>query len=66
MSKKENPRLGVSNLNVFVILVAVLIVTVGYFLMGKGDYTLSPIVLIIAYVIIVPLGLLIKPRKKDN
>ncbi|MBN2829046.1 MAG: hypothetical protein JXR56_01865 [Candidatus Cloacimonetes bacterium] len=66
MAKKEKDRLGVFNLNLFIMLVAILLITIAYFIMGNGDYTISPIILIVAYAVVIPISLLIKPKKKDK
>ncbi|MDP8232066.1 MAG: hypothetical protein P9L91_05285 [Candidatus Zophobacter franzmannii] len=66
MAKNKKNRLGVFNVNIFIMLVAVLLITIGYFIMSLGDNTMSPILLVIAYVIVIPISLLIKPKKKDK
>jgi len=66
MAKNKKNRLGVFNVNIFIMLVAVLLITIGYFIMSSGDNTMSPILLVIAYVIVIPISLLIKPKKKDK
>ena len=40
--------------NVVLLIVAILATIVGYIIMGTGDKTISPIILIIAYVVLFP------------
>ncbi len=65
MTKKGNDRLNLSFMNYVIMIIAVLLVTIGYFFMGKGDISLSPILLIIAYVVVIPISLLLPFKKKD-
>jgi Sec-independent protein secretion pathway component TatC len=54
--------------NIILFIIGVLIVTIAYLIMSTGDITISPIMLIIAYVIVFPLAILIgsiaiRPKK---
>jgi hypothetical protein len=44
---------------------AVILITVGYIIMSTGDKTLSPIILIISYLVLVPLALVFPFKKKE-
>ena len=44
--------------NRFLLILAILFTVAGYVVMGTGDKTISPILLIIAYVILFPAALL--------
>lgn len=51
--------------NVIILVAGIVLVTVAYVFMARGDITISPILLTIAYVIIFPAAILFKPKKKD-
>jgi hypothetical protein len=44
---------------------AVIMIAVGYIIMSAGDRTISPFILIISYLVLVPLALLFNPKKKE-
>jgi multisubunit Na+/H+ antiporter MnhB subunit len=50
-------------LNAILFIVGILFLIVGYIIMGTGDKTISPIMLVIAYAVIFPLSLLIGFKK---
>lgn len=58
--------------NYYIILVGLGLIITGYYLMSSNPWdnptslTISPIVLIIAYVIVIPLSILIKPTAKKK
>ena len=55
--------------SIILFVIGVVIITIGYIIMATGDITISPILLIIAYVFIFPLSILIglmKRRSDDN
>lgn len=58
--------------NYFIILIGLGLVVIGYYLMSSNPWdnstslTISPIVLIVAYVIIIPLSIFIKPIVKKK
>jgi len=55
-----------SKLNTIILIVAILIVIVAYIIMGSGDKTISPILLIISYVVLFPLAIIIGTNRKGN
>ncbi len=54
----------------FIFVLGLLCLIIGYLFMAKGDINVSPILLVIAYVILFPLAILIgivkKPVNKDQ
>ena len=60
----KDKKIGLEKNNYILLLIGVLIVTLGYTIMRIGENTISPIILIIAYVVVIPLALLL-PKKKD-
>jgi len=63
--KDTKDRLGLSTMNYILLLVAVVLITIGYIVMAHNDITISPILLTFTYLVLVPLALLIRFRKKD-
>ena len=50
-------------INTILLIIAILATVVGYIIMGTGDKTISPIILIIAYVVLFPLAILYGIKK---
>lgn len=65
MKEQKKDRLGLTAANYILMLVALVILTLGYIIMGQNEISLSPIMLIIAYIVVIPVSLLIKFKKKD-
>lgn len=61
-----NDKLIFSKLNIIIFIVGIVILTLGYIIMSTGDITISPILLVIAYLIIFPLAILIGTIKKGK
>jgi hypothetical protein len=57
-----------NKLNAILLIAAILVTIVGYIIMGTGDKTISPILLIIAYVILFPAAIIAgtKTDKKED
>ncbi len=55
-----------NKLNVVLLIAAVLITIIGYIIMGTGDKTISPILLIIAYVVLFPAAIMAGTKKKEK
>ncbi len=65
MSDKEKKRLNLGKMNFAILILALILLVLGYIIMAQNEITVSPIILAIAYVIIIPFGLLYKPKNKD-
>ena len=46
--------------------VALAVIIVGYILLGYGDITAAPILLVIGYCVLIPVAILIKGRKDES
>ena len=55
-----------SRVNSIILIIAIIITIAAYIIMGTGDKTLSPILLIIAYVVLFPLAILIGSNRKNK
>ncbi len=65
MSKKELERINLGKANIILLLVCAVLLILGYIIMSLNDISISPIILAITYVGIIPFALLWQPRKKD-
>ena len=52
--------------NTILLIIAIITTVAGYIIMGTGDKTISPILLIIAYVILFPASIIIGTKKKEE
>jgi len=53
-------RLTFSKTSIFIFAAAIGLILAGYLLMSRGDITVSPLLLVIGYVILIPLAILKK------
>ena len=63
MAQKEKDRLGLGKLNYWLLLLASVLLAVGYIIMSFNEIFFSPIILIAVYLVLVPLALLYKPKR---
>jgi len=59
-------RFKFNKTNTILLIVAILATIVGYIIMSTGDKTISPIILVIAYVVLFPAAIMIGTKKKDQ
>jgi len=64
MKQAKKDRLGFTKGNYILLLIGVIVITIGYIVMGQNDIILSPLLLFVAYIIIIPVALLVKFKKK--
>lgn len=64
MSKKEEERLHLGKANYLILIISALVLILGYVIMSFNEITISPIILMVAYAIIIPFALLWHPKKK--
>ncbi len=53
-------------INAILLIIAILATVLGYIIMGTGDKTISPIILIIAYVVLFPAAILYGMKKGNK
>jgi hypothetical protein len=64
--------LGLTKMNAYLFLAGLAIIIIGYVIMALGDtydvwsLTVSPLILVIGYVIVLPLSILYKKDKKNK
>ncbi|MCF7885735.1 MAG: DUF3098 domain-containing protein [Candidatus Marinimicrobia bacterium] len=65
-------EISLTKTNYIVFLVGVVVITLGFFLMATGgtnspqSLTISPIVLLIGYLVLIPISIFIDGNKKNN
>ncbi|HNU53511.1 MAG TPA: hypothetical protein PLL58_00230 [Candidatus Syntrophosphaera sp.] len=62
---KKNDRLQLGPVNFIILGVAAVLLILGYIIMSANEITISPLLLILAYVVLIPFGLLYKSKPKD-
>lgn len=55
-----------NKLNSILMIVAIIVTVVAYMIMGTGDNTISPILLVIAYAILFPAAIIIGANKSSS
>jgi len=60
---KQRQNSGINKKNLIILLIAIVLITIGYIIMEQGDAVISPIILIISYVILIPVALLFPTKK---
>ncbi|MDZ4121432.1 MAG: hypothetical protein U1C33_03375 [Candidatus Cloacimonadaceae bacterium] len=65
MPKKDKDRLGLSSINYILLLVATVLLGVGYLIMSFNDIIVSPLLITIVYVVLIPFALLYKPKNTE-
>jgi len=56
---QKNKKIKLGKINYIILIIGVLLITIGFIIMNTGDFTISPIILILAYVVIIPLSLIL-------
>ncbi len=55
-----------NKINIILLIIAIITTVIGYIIMGTGDITISPILLIIAYVVLFPAAIIVGTKKKEK
>ena len=63
--KKEIPTCLARN-GFSILIASIILLIIGYFIMSFGDRTISIIILIVTYIILIPIALFIKKTKKSQ
>ena len=66
MKEQKKDRLNLSKGNYFMLAVAIVILALGFFIMSKNDITVSPLLVTLSYVVLIPFALLYNFKKKDK
>jgi hypothetical protein len=52
--------------NSILMLIAIVFITIGYLILNTGEITLSPIILVISYAVLVPVAIIVGAEKKQK
>ncbi len=52
--------------NYLLFAVALVVIVIGYVILGQGSITLAPILLVFGYVILIPLALIVRDKKVQD
>mgnify|MGYP001011951983 FL=1 len=61
---KEKERLRLGKINMLLLVLAAIVLVLAYVIMSFNEISISPVLLLIAYVVILPVALLWQPRKR--
>lgn len=62
---KKNDRLQLGKANYLILILAAVLLILGYIIMSFNEITISPLILVAVYVVIIPFALLYKSRPRD-
>lgn len=52
--------------NYIVFAISIIVILVGYILLGQGSITMAPILLVVGYCVLIPMALIIKDNKSSK
>lgn len=61
---KNKDKLHLSKVNFMLLLVAAILLVLGYYIMSLNEIVVSPLILSAVYVILIPFALLYQPKKR--
>ncbi|HVP58392.1 MAG TPA: hypothetical protein VMU02_09860 [bacterium] len=67
--EEQQPRRGTLVLrkpNVLLMVAGIVVILIGYLLLGKGSVSAAPILLVLGYCVIIPLAIVLWTRKPDD
>jgi uncharacterized membrane protein len=66
--KEEAPHgsLLLGRRNVLMLVAGIVVVVIGYLLLGKGSITAAPVLLVLGYCVIIPLSIILWVKKPDG
>lgn len=64
--RDEEGRIRFGKTNYLLLSLGILFIILGYLTLSKGSITLAPILLVVGYCILIPIGIVIKGRKKTQ
>jgi membrane protein YdbS with pleckstrin-like domain len=63
MGQKNKDRLQLGKINFLLLLLAAVLLVIGYFIMSLNEIVISPVILAAVYVLLIPFALLYQPKK---
>ena len=65
-SKKKVTGPDFAKNNYIVLGIGIFLVILGFIIMGTGDITISPILLVLGYCVAIPIGILLPPKRTNK
>lgn len=65
-SQNRQNTVPFSNINYILFAVGLVIITAGWFLLRAGHISISPIMLILGYCVVIPVAIILKPGDKKE
>ena len=63
---RREGSLSMSSRNVLMLFVGIIIIAIGYFLLGRGSITAAPLLLVLGYCVVVPLSIILWVKRSDR
>ncbi len=65
-SRQKQDTVPFGNINYILFAVGLIIITAGWFLLRAGHISISPIMLILGYCVVIPVAIILKPGDKKE
>lgn len=66
INKEKKRELPFKKINYLIFLVGFICIAVGFLFLAKGDITISPILLVLGYCVLIPVAILYKQKPKSD
>jgi hypothetical protein len=63
---RREGSLSLGSRNVLMLFAGIVIIAVGYFLLGRGSITAAPLLLVLGYCVVVPLSIILWVKRPDT
>ena len=64
--ERREGSLAMSSRNVLMLFAGIVIIVIGYFLLGRGSITAAPLLLVLGYCVVVPLSIILWVKTTDS
>jgi hypothetical protein len=64
--KRREGSLVMGKRNVWLMMIGIVVILLGYFLLGRGSISAAPFLLVLGYCVIVPLSIMLWVRQPDD
>jgi uncharacterized membrane protein HdeD (DUF308 family) len=64
--KRREGSLVLGRRNVWLMMTGIVVIVLGYFLLGRGSISAAPVLLVLGYCVIVPLSIMLWVRQPDK
>ena len=63
---RREGSLAMGSRNVLIMFVGIIIIVIGYFLLGRGSITAAPLLLVLGYCVVVPLSIILWVKRSES